>query len=126
VGSMIGASNVFQFTYRAPADGNFGPIRFNVAGNAANGNGANTGDFIYATEYTVSPVTSNPERQFVMATRGGFSSATIGSAASLSAGFARMRMSSGSAGAGLAFISYRQSKVLVSEPGFAASAPIRS
>jgi hypothetical protein len=37
-----------------------------------------------------------------------------------------MRTSSGSAGAGLAFISYRQSNVLVSEPGFAASAPIRS
>src|SRR6267143_942373 len=41
VGSAIGSSNVFQFSYRTPDDPNFGSIRFNVAGNAANGNGNN-------------------------------------------------------------------------------------
>jgi hypothetical protein len=127
VGSTIGSSNIFQFTYRTPADGSFGPIRFNVAGNAANGNGANTGDFIYATETTVPALLPSTERQFVLATRGGVSTASAGSAAPMAVGFARMQTSSGTAGSGLAFISYRHGgSVLVSEPGFSASAPIRS
>ena len=75
-GATIGGSNVFQFTYRAPTDANFGSIRFNVAGNAANGNGANTGDFIYAIEMTLPGLSS--ERQFVMANRGGTSLSTAG------------------------------------------------
>src|SRR5207245_6938274 len=74
--ATIGGSNVFQFTYRAPTDANFGSIRFNVAGNAANGNGANTGDFIYAIEMTLPGLSS--ERQFVMANRGGTSLSTAG------------------------------------------------
>src|SRR5205823_4435488 len=125
LGSAIGGSNVFQFTYRAPTDGNFGTIRFNVAGNAANGNGSPTGDFIYATEYNVPVLASSQERQFVMATRGS-SSATTGSTTTLTAGFAKMLTASGSAGTGLAFISYRQSNVIVSEAAYSASAPIRS
>jgi hypothetical protein len=126
LGSTIGSSNVFQFTYRTPADPNFGSIRFNVAGNAANGNGANTGDFIYATEVIVPLLVPSSERQFVLATRGSLTAATAGATTGLSIGFARMQTSSGTAGSGLAFVSYRQGGVLVSEAAFAASAPILS
>ena len=66
------------------------------------------------------------ERQFVMAARGSFSQATDGLTTPLAVGFARMQTSSGTAGTGLAFISYRPSGVLVTEPGFAAPIPIRS
>jgi hypothetical protein len=126
LGSSIGSSNVFQFSYRAPADASFGSIRFNVAGNAANGNGANTGDFIYATEVSVSAFAPSPERQFVMTTRGGFSMSSSGATSSLAVGFGRMLTTSGSSGGALSFISYRQANVLVTEPGFAASVPIRA
>jgi hypothetical protein len=126
MGSAIGGPNVFQFTYRTPADANIGSIRFHVAGNAANGNGANSGDFIYAAEVTLSLPASSPERPFVMAARGGVSTATAGTAAPLAVGFARMQTSSGTAGAGLATISYRQAGVRVSEASLSASAPIRS
>src|SRR5262249_45940956 len=126
LGSTIGSSNVFQFTYRTPADPNFGSIRINLAGNAANGNGTPSGDFIYAIEATLPPLVSSSERQFVLATRGGLSAETAGAATPLSVGFARMQTSSGTAGSGLAFVSYRQGGVLVSEAAFAATAPIRS
>jgi hypothetical protein len=127
VGSAIGSSNVFQIDYRTPADANFGVIRFNVAGNAANGNGANTGDFIYATEFRVSPLSSGTEPQFVLATRGEFSLTSSGGTAPLAVGVAKMQTASGTPGAGLAFLSYRHGgTVLVSEPGFGAAAAIRS
>ncbi len=126
LGSTIGSSNIFRFNYRTPADTNFGSIRFNVAGNAANGNGANTGDFIYATEVIVPQLTAGPERQFVLATRGGVSAASVGVGETVAVGFARMQTSSGTAGAGLGFISYRQGNILTTEPGFSASIPLRS
>jgi hypothetical protein len=124
LGSAIGSSNVFQFTYRAPTDG-IGSIRFNVAGNAANGNGTPTGDFIYAAESVVPILAPSQELQFVMATRGG-ASIRSGSTRILTAGFGRLITTSGTSGSGLGFISYRQGNVLVSETAFSASAPIRS
>jgi len=126
VGSAIGSSNVFQFSYRTPDDPNFGSIRFNLAGNAANGNGNNQGDYIYAIEVNVPSVAASSERQFVMAPRGGSSVATMSGSTPLNVGFARIVNSSGTAGPGLAFIGYRQGNVLVSESGVAASAAIRS
>src|SRR5215471_14911840 len=112
LGSAIGSSQVFRFTYQTPTDPNFGNIRFNVAGNAANGNGAPTGDFIYATEVIVPPLVASPERQFVMATRGGLSIRTAASSSTLTDGFARLQTTAGTAPAGLAFVSYRPGNVL--------------
>lgn len=126
VGSTIGSPSTFQFTYRAPTDATFGSIRFNVAGNAANGNGANTGDFIYATELTLPVLTPSSDRQFTLSMRGGSSTATAGATTPLLSGFARMQTSSGPAGAGLAMISYRNSGVLGSETALPASVPIFS
>jgi hypothetical protein len=125
IGSTIGSGNVFRFMFQTPADPDFGPIRFNVAGNAANGNGANTGDFIYATETTLPPISVQSERQFVLATRGSLSTSTNGANASFANGFARMQ-SSGAAGSGLEFIGYRRANTLITEPAFSAAAPIRS
>jgi hypothetical protein len=127
LGSAIGSSNIFRFTYQTPPDPNFGNIRFNVAGNAANGNGAPTGDFIYATEVIVPPLVAGPERQFVMATRGGLSVRTAApSGTPLTDGFARLQTTTGTAPSGIAFVGYRPGNVLVTETGFPAMAPIRS
>lgn len=54
----------FNFSWTSPAS-NVGEVVFSVAGNAANGNGANTGDFIYTQETLSRPadapsLTANP------------------------------------------------------------------
>jgi uncharacterized protein (TIGR03437 family) len=46
----------FQFDWTPPAT-NGGPVTLFVAGNAANGNGANTGDLIYTSSVQLSPAT---------------------------------------------------------------------
>jgi hypothetical protein len=125
VGSTIGNGNEFRFTFQAPADPNFGPIKFNVAGNAANGNGANTGDFIYATETTVAPLTASSEREFALATRGSSSMSTDGANSPFAVGFARLQ-NSGSPTPGVVFVAHRQANTLITEPAFPASSPIRS
>ena len=96
-----GSVSVFLFSYRTPTDASFGTIRINLAGNAANGNGANTGDFIYAIELALPALVASNTRPFAMATRGGLSMTTVGTAPVPSVGFARVS-SSGTAGAGLA------------------------
>jgi uncharacterized protein (TIGR03437 family) len=49
--------NSWTFTWRAPAQ-SVGRVTFYVAGNAANGNNANSGDFIYTINQSVQPVTT--------------------------------------------------------------------
>jgi hypothetical protein len=53
--AFANTNGVFNFRWTAPADAGGGAVRFNVAGNAANGDFNNTGDFIYATSALVSP-----------------------------------------------------------------------
>jgi uncharacterized protein (TIGR03437 family) len=50
-------SVTFVFDWTAPAAG-FGPVTFYAAGNAANGNGSDSGDTIYTTTKQVTPVAS--------------------------------------------------------------------
>jgi hypothetical protein len=55
VGTRAGTANGpvdFNFTWKAP-DTNVGEVFFSVAGNAANNNGTNTGDFIYTKEESI-------------------------------------------------------------------------
>src|SRR6185503_6872591 len=52
--------NTFFVNWTAPASTSGGTVRFNVAGNAANGDGNNTGDFIYTNVYKVSPTSAPP------------------------------------------------------------------
>ncbi|MCX6632321.1 MAG: hypothetical protein NTW28_32320 [Candidatus Solibacter sp.] len=47
-------SVTFQFDWTPPAT-NAGPVTFYVAGNAADGNGTNTGDFIYTSSVQLAP-----------------------------------------------------------------------
>jgi uncharacterized protein (TIGR03437 family) len=55
-GTPGGAS--FQFDWTPPAT-NVGPVTFFVAGNAANGNGAPTGDFIYTSSMQLAPAVAS-------------------------------------------------------------------
>src|SRR3989454_841265 len=77
VGTGTGRTNSFEFSYRAPSNASAGNIRFNLAGNAANGNNANTGDFIYAIQ-TVIPIAITSSRSFNISSRGGASVRTDG------------------------------------------------
>src|SRR5688572_16685605 len=45
----------FSFRWTAPANASFGPVRFNVAGNAANADATSNGDRIYTSSSVVSP-----------------------------------------------------------------------
>jgi hypothetical protein len=49
----------FRFRWTAPSSASFGAVRFNVAGNAANGDANSTGDFIYTASSTVSPAAAS-------------------------------------------------------------------
>ena len=57
VGTRNGTKNgaTFQFDWNPPAT-DVGTVTFYVAGNAANGNSASTGDFIYTSSLQMSPV----------------------------------------------------------------------
>ncbi len=51
--------NTFTFDWTPPSI-DVGPVQVYVAGNAANGNGANTGDRIYTASYTLAPASAQP------------------------------------------------------------------
>jgi hypothetical protein len=68
---------VFGFTWTSPSSVSTGDVRFNVAANAANGNDAVTGDFIYSDEQTVSSATSSSVFYFPQITDGGDFTTTI-------------------------------------------------
>src|SRR5262245_28639514 len=53
-------SATFTVNWTAPANASAGTVRFNVAGNAANGDFTNQGDFIYTNEYKIGPATAPP------------------------------------------------------------------
>jgi hypothetical protein len=53
-------SGTFSFNWVAPSDPDVGAIRFNVAGNSANGDGTNSGDVIYARAYNVDAAATAP------------------------------------------------------------------
>ncbi|MBS1826888.1 MAG: hypothetical protein JST93_16340 [Acidobacteria bacterium] len=54
--ARAGSANTFTFEWTPPAT-NVGNVRVYVAGNAANGNAATTGDRIYTANYTLTPST---------------------------------------------------------------------
>ncbi len=56
-----------------PPDTNAGPVVFHAAGNAANGNNANSGDFIYTTSVSIAASTPGGPRPAI--TRGGVADA---------------------------------------------------
>lgn len=78
--SLPRVSGTFTFRWTAPASASFGPVRFNVAGNAANGDFNNTGDFIYTTSAVVNPTAGDSTPPVISAVGSGtinHNSATI-------------------------------------------------
>ena len=53
--SQAKSGNTYEFDWTPPASADAGPVTFYVAGNAANGNGQNTGDRIFTANITLTP-----------------------------------------------------------------------
>src|SRR6267143_5649136 len=121
------ATNVNTFTVKwtAPASASFGTVRFNLAGNAANGDSSPNGDFIYARVDKVLPAAAPPTettvKAYTLVDRGGMSVITDGSGA-LRVGYARIQPDSGqTTPAGVAIFGVRTGNTLVSETGVPAT-----
>src|SRR5437899_7677105 len=92
--------NTFTVNWTAPSSAAVGTVRFNLAGNAANGDFNNTGDFIYTRIDKVDPQAAPPPvdnsvRAFAFGDRAGVSVITDGSG-DLSAGYSRIQPGTGS------------------------------
>ena len=115
----------YLVNWTAPSSASAGTVRFNVAGNAANGDISNQGDFIYTrTDRVDAAAAAPPElntRSFTMVDRGGSSVITDG-AGDLSVGYSRIQAGSGSTTpSGVAIFGLRQGGTLVTEAGVPAS-----
>jgi len=81
------ATSTYLVNWTAPATADAGTVRFNLAGNAANGDITNLGDFIYTRADRVAPAAVAPPppdlsvRPFTMVDLGGVSMITDGSGA---------------------------------------------
>ncbi len=121
-------TSTYSVNWAAPSSASIGTVRFNVAGNAANGDNSNQGDFIYTSVARVEPAAAGDTstRSFGMTDRSGSSMATDGSG-DLTVGYSRIQPASGSTSpAGVAIFGLRQGNVLVTEAGVPASPLIRS
>ena len=122
-------TSTYSVNWTAPASASAGTVRFNVAGNAANGDVSNQGDFVYTSVTRVAPSEAAPDtstRSFAITDRSGSSVATDGSG-DLTVGYSRIQASSGSTTpAGVAIFGFRQGNVLVTEAGVPASPLITS
>jgi hypothetical protein len=118
-------TSTYLVNWTAPPSASVGTVRFNVAGNAANGDNSSTGDFIYTQVYRVNPATAPPVdnsvHPFTMVDRGGVSLITDGSG-DLTVGYARIQPAGGNTTpAGVAIFGLRQNDVVISEAGVPAS-----
>jgi Reeler domain len=126
-------TNTYSVNWTAPASAAVGTIRFNVAGNAANGDGNNTGDFIYVgAPIRIDPAAAPPPppdlttRAFTLVDRGGVSVITDGSG-DLSVGYARIQPASGNTTpSGVGIFGLRQGGVVVTEAGVPTSVRLTS
>jgi hypothetical protein len=120
-------TSAYLVNWTAPAAG--GTVRFNVAGNAANGDASNTGDFIYIDTKRVDPgappVTGVSSIPFNLADRTGLSASTDGSGA-FTAGYARIQPTTGTTPSGVAIFGLKQDNIVVTEAGVPASPLLQS
>src|SRR5439155_1800269 len=116
----------FTVTWTAPSTA-VGKVRFNLAGNAANGNIQNTGDFIYTQIFRVDPSVAPPPpdnsvRAYTLVDRGGVSLLTDGAGAVPDVVYTRIQADAGNTTpAGVAIFGGRTNGVLVSETGVPAT-----
>ena len=120
-------TGTFTVNWTAPANAGVGTVRFNVAGNAANGDGSNQGDYIFTNVFRVAAAAPPPPppdlttHAFTMTDRGGASIITDGSGAQ-AAGYSRIVPDSGkTTPTGVAIFGFRSNNVLVSETGVPAT-----
>jgi hypothetical protein len=126
--ATVQPSGTFTMTWTAPATG-VGRIRFNLAGNAANGNLQNTGDFIYTRVDRIDQAQEidNSVRAYTLPERGGVSLLTTGAGAVPEVGFTRIIPdAANTTPAGVAIFGGRTNGVLVSETGVPATAALAS
>jgi hypothetical protein len=122
--SGTGGTGKFTFNWTAPSDSTLGTVRFNVAGNAANGDGQQTGDYIFTNSYKV-PVVDLSTHAYTIVDRGGSSVITNGSGTTAQSGYARIQPNAGATTpAGVAIFGYRPSNVLLSETSVPATARV--
>jgi len=120
-------TNTYSVNWTAPSSASFGTVRFNLAGNAGNGDLTDLGDFIYTRVDRVDPAAPAPPppdlstRAFMIVNRGGVSVITDGSG-DQTVGYSRIQPDNGNtAPAGVAIFGFRQNNVLVTEAGVPAS-----
>jgi hypothetical protein len=119
-------TSTYLVNWTAPVSASAGTVRFNVAGNAANGDITNQGDFIYTATYKVSPAAGPPPpdlttHAFTMIDRGGVSIITDGSG-STAVGYARVQPDvSSTTPAGVAIFGLRNDQALFTEAGVPAA-----
>jgi hypothetical protein len=124
--NAIVVRTTYTVNWTAPSSAAVGTVRFNVAGNAANGDSTNQGDFIYTSVAKVDPANVGPPpdlstKAFTMVDRGGVSMVTDGSG-DFSAGYARIQPNGGNTTpSGVAIFGFRQAGTLVGEAGVPAS-----
>jgi hypothetical protein len=129
--NAIVVRSTYVVNWTAPSSAAIGDVRFNVAGNAANGDSTNQNDFIYTTSAKLSPASVGPPpdlsvRAFTLVDRGGQSLITDG-AGDLGVGHARIQPNAGNTTpAGVAIFGFRQGGTLVSEAGVPASPRVTS
>jgi hypothetical protein len=123
VDARVSPSGTFLVNWIAPSSASAGKVRFNLAGNAANGNIQNTGDFIYTRIDRIDPsTTDNSVRAYTLVDRGGVSLITDGVGTTPQAGYTRIQPGAGSTTpAGVAIFGSRTGGVLVSETGVPAT-----
>ncbi len=117
-------TNPYLVNWTAPSSASAGTIRFNVAGNAANGDLTNQNDYIYTNVYRIGALDLSVSA-FTMVDHGGISLITDGSG-NLNAGYARILTNSGSTPSGVAIFGERIGGTLVTEAGVPAAAPIQN
>jgi hypothetical protein len=129
-------TSTYLVNWTAPASAAAGTVRFNLAGNAANGDLSNQGDFIYIpTPIKIDPASAPPPPPppvgvstlpFTMVDRGGTSVITDGSG-DLTVGYSRIQPSGGNTTpSGVAIFGFKQAGTLVTEAGVPASALMTS
>jgi len=124
--AQVQPNPTFTVTWTAPATA-VGTVRFNLAGNAANGNIQETGDFIYTRVDRVDPAVVQPPpdnsvRAYTLTDRGGVSLLTDGTGALPDVGYTRIQPDAGNTTpAGVAIFGGRTNGVLVSETGVPAT-----